>query len=377
MSVINKMLKDLEQNSPTQNNTNVMLKKERGNQLLIRVIIFLLLSVIIILGAKIYLPENSGNPSNAKITIKQNQMVAEEVAVPKVETIGNKKTTIPSRATLSMKKQASIIPQKAVTKKQLPLTKTEMNKHSENENLTERKSAAVKQSQQVRVEALAKVSLKKPMTKIDPKKIAINRKPAHGTTTFNIRKQKLDPEKQARQLWKKAELEPRQAEKYLQKALLLDADLHGARLQLIALQVSKRNLSEAEISVNQGLLLFNNDVRYIEWKARLLLAFDKKQQAKLWLLKSTPQLKTHINYYGLLAGIESQLGEYQPARDIYQKLVNAQPGHGPWLLGLALTQQKLGNNDAAKISYVQATTGDGLSSRAREFIQQQITRLEH
>ncbi|HFB65995.1 MAG TPA: hypothetical protein ENJ60_10710 [Aeromonadales bacterium] len=370
MSVINKMLKDLEQNSAPVNDTGVILKKENNNQLLIRIIIFLLLSLVLVLGAKIYLPEKA---------TKNKQMLLKTQVQPSESEIVNEK--MPTDKLLESVSEQKI----KVTTQQIPKEETELVSVASTEKETITRPVAVEVP--VLEKAVADVvpeTIKEPVQQVvkvdavvEAKKINLKNQPEKNRSDFTIQKQKIDPVKRAQQLWKKAEAEPQYAEQYLQRAILLDPHLHGARLQLIALQLSKQNIYAAESTINQGLSLFNNDARYLEWKARLLLAAGEKQQAKNWLLKSTPLLNTHINYYGILAGIENQLGEYQSAADIYQRLVKAQPGHGPWLLGLALAQQKQGNIDVAKITYVQATAGDGLSSRAKAFIQQQIRKLEH
>ncbi len=380
MSVINKMLKDLEQNSVPQHRTSVPLRQENSNQPLVKLSIFLLLSVVLVLAAKIYLPDNKVKTNRTERTTPQPLIEPRTETVnlsqipQKSDTIESSQPVMPTtnfpedrQTSLSKTPEHTVISYAEVEKS----NKKKLDRaHSISEKITQTNT-------RINSTSSHKDRLKKSnQTTTSTTEILVNQS-RNQLAGSGIYKQKKHPEKRARQLWEQAESEPVYAEHYLQEALRLDPELHGARLQLIALQISKQQINAAENTVNQGLSLSENDARYIEWKARLLLAADKKQQAKNWLLKSTPPLLTHINYYGLLAGIDNQLGDYQASQTLYQRLVKQQPGHGPWLLGLALAQQKMGNKVAAKTTYVQAVTAAGLSGRARAFIQQQLKKLEH
>ncbi len=375
MSVINKMLRDLEQNNPSLNTQHSQIKKFRSHQVLVKSVIYLLLIIVAVLVTKIYWVDD--------INGKQQQPIAKRTKTDNLQNLTSKAAQPKSNNIKSLNGSISVN-----NKKNVLVTNSNKNKPTQAILLTQTNTGAtvkadiktvVTPSHREKVE-LQQLKKKTQVAVIDikvsSKKNNTPNKPFKKTSTFSININKTDPKKQARYFWRLAEENPYEAEKNLQQAIALDPQLHGARLQLIAYQISKRKMFAVEQSVNKALKLFPKNARYIEWKARLLLVSGKKQLAREWLLKMSPKLKSHINYYGMLAGINNQLGMYAEAENIYIKLVLNQPDHGPWLLGLAIAQQKQRKTISAKRSYLQAIMGEGLTNRAKLFIQQQLKKLE-
>ncbi len=344
MSVINKMLKDLEQQQQAEiqhARKNIVTNNSPTTKIL-----WLLILVILILLAWNFRETLFGENKNNEIVTKVEKVeqIAEVIKLDSTEKavaentsrkiLGNDEITAENKPEKIVVKQPENKPMVAPEKDKPLNKKLSVSKEIHQQQITE---------------------------------------PAEIIT---ITKNPISPELRARNLWKQAEIHPANAEKLLQEALSLSSSLHGARLQLIALFVSQQRMTLAETTVDKGLLGFSENSNYIEWKARLRIAANDSQVALQWLLKTQPEMETHINYYGLQAGVASQLSHHEKAMETYTGLVEVQPQHGPWLLGLAISTEKLGQKQRALNIYKKAQSAEGLTPRAQLFIQQKLDKLE-
>ena len=351
MSVINKMLKDLESEHTLEvsDKGNILVSQSNTNLIIIIGLIVLSISFVLYFYSEVY---------NQKINtnFKQELMLEKQQSVEKLELVKvNKKPLKPIE----------------IVNKELDLdaTKETLNNATLKRNVVEKiivKDAKITENLQQ--------DNNKPQIKIEEKLSQnINETPPK---VFKITKSKVSPKKQAQRFWNEAEQHPQNAESLLTKALGLNASLHGARLQLIALLVTQKRLGSAEQLTDRGLILSPQHPGYIEWKARMRVAFNDSKTGLQWLLKASPEIEQHINYYGILASLASQLKYNEIAADTYLKLSTIQPKHGPWLLGMAISEERLGNKQTAKEYYQKAQSADGLTPRARIFIQQKLQKLE-
>ena len=95
------------------------------------------------------------------------------------------------------------------------------------------------------------------------------------------------------------------------------------------------------------------------------------------LLVTQYALAEHPQYYGLKASIAQQSGDYVSARHWYSQLVVLQPQQARWWLGAALAYDNTGDNTLARQHYHQALQwGSGLSVQSRQFIQQRLEAIQ-
>jgi MSHA biogenesis protein MshN len=371
MSVINKMLKDLESEQEVEVSPkgNILLSKKNNSWIII--LIFLAI-IIVILSYFLKISYNQQSITQSILNDAENKQIKAPKITPN-PVLENQAKALQTVGLADNKQAKQKLEPSPITLTKVVPEKTPQTSRLEEPNLNV-----------IKVE-----NTKKQSPKISKKSLAINKqketstdfkkpsdKKVNSQQIFKKTKSKINSKQQAQRFWNEAEKQPQYAEKFLSKALVSDGSLHGARLQLIALLVTQKRLTEAERMADKGLILSPRHPGYIEWKARMRIAANDAKTALQWLLKTTPDLEQHINYYGILASIASQLKYNDIAAETYLKLSNIQPKYGPWLLGMAISEERLGNDNNAKDYYQKAKSANGLTPRARIFIQQKLDKLE-
>lgn len=151
---------------------------------------------------------------------------------------------------------------------------------------------------------------------------------------------------------------------------------HNSRKQLAALYYGENQLSAAREVLQQGITLApsNADLRLLA--ARVAQAMGEKQAALQLLQAISPSALNNLDFYALRAALAQQLGQTTEAGDSYQALARAQPMIGRWWLGLAISQEQRGLMTDARQAYRRALLDNQLSAASRRFAQQRIQQLE-
>lgn len=146
-----------------------------------------------------------------------------------------------------------------------------------------------------------------------------------------------------------------------------------SRKQLAALYYGESQLTAAHEILKQGIALMptNADLRLLA--AKVVNAMGDKATALQYLLAISPSAANNLDFYALRAALAEQLGQMSEAGNSYQMLLRAQPTVGRWWLGLAITQEQRGLRAEARQSYRRALLDTQLSVASRQFAQQRIS----
>lgn len=146
-----------------------------------------------------------------------------------------------------------------------------------------------------------------------------------------------------------------------------------SRKQLAALYYGESQLTAAHEILKQGIALMstNADLRLLA--AKVVNAMGDKAMALQYLLAISPSAANNLDFYALRAALAEQLGQMSEAGNSYQMLLRAQPAVGRWWLGLAITQEQRGLRAEARQSYRRALLDTQLSAASRHFAQQRIS----
>ncbi len=155
---------------------------------------------------------------------------------------------------------------------------------------------------------------------------------------------------------------------------------------LIATQATNARSRQvlAHIYIQQGLwkraeaLISESDMDQAamrELKARILLARDKKTQALALLSMALPPIQEHVEYHALLAGLSQQLADHPRAVEKYTELLNIQPHEPKWWLGLGISLERLGQNQAAIKAYQRAVTGKTMNTQLVAYAKHRVSEL--
>lgn len=185
-----------------------------------------------------------------------------------------------------------------------------------------------------------------------------------------------------------ASLQRRQAEQAMTKgdlpkarsslsALLQATPLdHSAREKLAGLLFGAGEEAEARRVLEQGMALAPTYANYRLLLARMEMSVGQKSRALAHLRDCEPEVRSNLDFYATRAALAQELGDYPLAASSYQKLTVQQPAEGRWWLGLGIAYEKAGRPQAALDAYRRAELSAGLSVPSREFVRQRRIRLE-
>ena len=197
--------------------------------------------------------------------------------------------------------------------------------------------------------------------------------------SLTISRKALSPEEVVAQKLKQAEQaielgDTKKAENLFEDVLLIDRYHSTARKQLAALWFGRQDYQSAHNLLSQGIALFPSNSDYRLMKARIYLKQGQTVRAvdTLASLEETDD----VVYLSLLASSAQQIQRYQLALTSYRRLTEIENRDGRWWLGYAVALDSLGDFAQAVTSYKTALQQQNLSSNAQQFIRQRLTEIE-
>ncbi|MDC8854116.1 tetratricopeptide repeat protein [Shewanella algae] len=159
------------------------------------------------------------------------------------------------------------------------------------------------------------------------------------------------------------------------EALRLNDANHNARQELAALFYGRGELDKAAVLLRQGAESYPQQPTF--W---LLLARVQKARSELPLALASLQQIADGSELGrekwlLQAEIGQSLKDWPLVQQSYLSLIRQDASQGRWWLGLAYAQDARGDYDAAKASYQEALKRQGLSSDARDYIENRLAQI--
>jgi MSHA biogenesis protein MshN len=160
------------------------------------------------------------------------------------------------------------------------------------------------------------------------------------------------------------------AEKLLEDVVIIKPSDSQTRKKLAALWFGRQAYQDAVNILSQGIALNGQDSSLREMKARILIKLGRFTAA-LNTLKPLANLKDE-QYQVMLANTAQQAQQNKVAVDAYNMLIVMQPDQGRWQLGLAVLYDKNSQFNLASSAYKKALTKNDLSLSSENFIKQRI-----
>jgi MSHA biogenesis protein MshN len=205
--------------------------------------------------------------------------------------------------------------------------------------------------------------------------------PVAKKSTLTISRKALTPYQLAEQKLKRAEQalannDISKAETMFEDVLLVLPTHKTARKHLAALWFGRQSYAAALNLLSQGINLSPDDSEFRVMQARIYLQQNRLQQA-FATLNNMPNVNDVINveYQSLRATTAQQLKEFTFSAQAYQILVNIEPTSGRWWLGLGVALDSNSEFKQASTAYQNALTKTGLSASAENFARQRIIEL--
>jgi MSHA biogenesis protein MshN len=160
----------------------------------------------------------------------------------------------------------------------------------------------------------------------------------------------------------------------LKQVLLTKPEHADARQTLVGLLVENQRRDEAMQVLQEGLLLTPTHGWYAETLARLQLDAGLLQSALNTLEAGLPY-GNQASYQILMANVLQRLGRHQSAVEHFTQAIQTGANLPTYWVGLAVSQQALGNAPAAKEAYTQAQSAQ-LSPELALFVAERIKQVE-
>ncbi|MCP3128648.1 tetratricopeptide repeat protein [Shewanella sp. KJ2020] len=159
------------------------------------------------------------------------------------------------------------------------------------------------------------------------------------------------------------------------KALNFDPSLHEARKQLAALYYGQGQLSDAAQVLQQGWLLYPQEFEFTLLLARVQLAMGDTESA-LTSLANIPDSHVLARQKWLAqSDLAQKQGQFTLAEQAYRQLLQLEPQQGKWWMGLGYALDSQQQFAQASQAYRSALSHPGLSMQATAFIEQRLNQL--
>lgn len=371
MSVINQMLKDLEQRAPEQGQAPIsaVLAQKPSTLKIVLITIVVLLSLNA-LGFYIWdLQERAAKNINLNESSQQQQTQEQQLQIPSIKHLKQ----LQAQPQVQKQEQNSSLPAKSVTllAKNAPLpviSKTEDAAQvlplqtTENVPVT---LTAVKE-EAVKVIEVAKEPIKTEIIEaIPPVKMSVSRR--HLTSKELVAQKLVRAEKAVNMN------EIAKAEQLFEEILIIEPEHKQARKNLAALWFGRKSYQQAQNLLSQGIAIDNQDGGLRLLKARIQVK-QGQHEAAYNTLKPVASFENE-EFQVTLANIAQKIEQYPSAIDAYKVLISMQPYSGRWHLGLAIVYDRNSQFSLAINEYALALTKADLSVSSAKFAEQRMQAL--
>lgn len=196
-----------------------------------------------------------------------------------------------------------------------------------------------------------------------------------------IEKVQLSPEQQKDLLKNKAQKAEAigkltQAVSYWQQVRQLEPSRSEAYLELVRLAQIQRNDAAAVQILEQASVAGVQDPKLSMALAALALKQQDWSKA-LSYLQYEPDIFNYTDFYALKAAALQKTSQHSQAVQVFQQLARQQPEQARWWLGMALSYDAMSQSEQALHAYRQvAVNGFGLSAESLNYVKKRIAALE-
>ena len=144
---------------------------------------------------------------------------------------------------------------------------------------------------------------------------------------------------------------------------------------LASLLISQRRFEEAQELLVHLLRENPGSIELVKTQARLFLVTIKPRKAMDLLMKFSPPMSAHTDYYELLGLSARQEQQYELSVQAYKGLLRYNASRGDWWVGMAIALDMQGEIKAARSAYRSALRSKKIAPTLRDYAQQRLSAL--
>ena len=185
------------------------------------------------------------------------------------------------------------------------------------------------------------------------------------------------PQRQADKIFRQthAEMSRLMRQENLKEVLQLDPRHLAARQQLLQILVQEHSNLELKQFLDESLAWFPDNLGFINTLAHYHVQQKNFADAVATLERVDNFRVSDPHYLALLAASYQQQQQFTQALPVYQKLTQLQPEKAENWLGLGICADKLQQNTSAQVAYQQALNKNTLNSAVVDYINQRLSAL--
>jgi len=163
--------------------------------------------------------------------------------------------------------------------------------------------------------------------------------------------------------------------KDLNNLLALEPRNASARKRLSSLEFAQGNPKRAAFLLDQGIKLSPNDSSMRLMLARLLFRENRNAQALAILNEHPKNVIADNDLLSFRAALAEKQKDYATSLQDYAVLLQRQPGNARWMLGLAISQDKQKMIKEAVVTYKKVKSSNQLSAQVVSFVDGRLAAL--
>lgn len=161
----------------------------------------------------------------------------------------------------------------------------------------------------------------------------------------------------------------------LREVIRLQPGMHAARELLANLYLRTGRDTEAFMVLKAGMDASPQHLPYAKMYARTLVEQGQLPAAKQVLESSLLYADNDADYQALLAAVEQRLGDHSAAVSRYMRALELNKQQGAWWVGLGISLEALGRTAEAGQAYKAARTSPGLSADLIAYVESRLKQL--
>ena len=168
-----------------------------------------------------------------------------------------------------------------------------------------------------------------------------------------------------------------EAERNWRSALDFDSQHRAARAQLATLLLATGRNAEAQVLLEQGVAFVPGYPEFALMLARIQVERGQETAALAMLEQASSRTNGDVDISSFIAALHQRAGRHAEAAQRYQQVLAVRPLEGRGWVGLAISLEAQQNWPAAREAYARALNGTQLTPELTRYAEQRLTALRN
>jgi len=160
------------------------------------------------------------------------------------------------------------------------------------------------------------------------------------------------------------------------RALEIDPGHEAARQTLVALLIETKRVDEAALSLQEGLAVDTGNTGFAMLLARIMVESNDIPTALLVLQRHAAPPDRNPDFHAFAGALYQRLDRHKEAIEQYQAALRLAPSAGVWWLGLGISLQAVGRPKDAQEAFTRAKSAGNLAPDLLGFVDQRLRQLQ-